>query len=64
MSLIDNGAHWRARAEESRSTADCMIDAGCAGILRSIADDYDRIARWCEGMVASGPAQPSRSSGA
>ncbi len=64
MSLIDNSTYWRARAEETRITADCMIDAGCARLLRSIADDYDRIARWCEGAASSGPLQPSGSSGA
>jgi hypothetical protein len=58
MSLIDNSAYWRARAEESRITADCMTDAGCARILRGIADDYDRIAQWCEEEPAPGSSQP------
>jgi hypothetical protein len=58
MSLIDNSAYWHARAEESRISADCMIDAGCARILRGIAEDYDRIARWCEDGLASGAMQP------
>lgn len=57
MNLIDNGAYWRARAEESRISADCMIDAGCARILRGIADDYDRIALWCEERLAGCPAR-------
>jgi hypothetical protein len=59
MSLIDNSTYWRARAEESRITADCMIDADCARILRNIADDYDRIAGWCDQRSATGPSQPS-----
>jgi hypothetical protein len=44
MSLIDNGEHWRARANESRITADCMFDPGCRHILLGIAADYGRLA--------------------
>jgi hypothetical protein len=44
MSLIDDSAYWRARANESRITADCMVDAGCRHILLGIAADYGRLA--------------------
>jgi hypothetical protein len=57
MNLMNSSAYWHARAEESRITADCMIDVGCARILRGIADDYDRIARWCDEWLAPGAAQ-------
>src|ERR1019366_7460034 len=40
MSLIDDSSYWRARAEEARITADCMIDANCSSIMRRIAGDY------------------------
>jgi len=54
MHLVDSSVYWHARAKESRISADCMIDAGCARILRGIADDYDRIARWCEAQLVPG----------
>jgi hypothetical protein len=53
MSLIDDSAYWRARANEARITADCMLDAGCRTIMLGIARDYERIMQWFEAQSAS-----------
>jgi hypothetical protein len=63
--LMDNPAHWRARAEESRVLADQMNDPESKRTMLGIADGYDRMAeRAEERMVVSGtvaalvPEQP------
>jgi hypothetical protein len=58
MSLIDGRVRWRARAEESKITADRMTDAGCVCILRSSVGDGDRIVRRCGNRFASRCSQP------
>ena len=35
---------WHARAEECRALADCFRDPTCRGQLRSLAQNYDRMA--------------------
>ena len=44
ISLIDNPAHWIARAEEVRAVADDMQDPESKRMLLKIAEDYDTIA--------------------
>jgi hypothetical protein len=41
-------AHWRFRAEESRTIADQMIHEEARTIMRRIAMDYDRLAKLAE----------------
>jgi hypothetical protein len=68
MSLIDDGRYWRARADESRIAADCMVDACCRQILLGIAADYDRLAGrieeqdvWSVGLTPTPATSRSRS---
>jgi hypothetical protein len=45
-------AHWRFRAEESRTIADQMIHEEARTIMRRIAIDYDRLAKLAEVQLA------------
>ena len=38
-------AHWRFRAEETRTVADQMTHEESRTIMRRIANDYDRLAK-------------------
>ena len=44
MNLIDNADHWRARANEFRIAAECILDFGCQYIMLGIAAGYGRLA--------------------
>jgi hypothetical protein len=48
MSLLDNGAYWRARSNEARITADCVTETKYRRIMLDIAAGYDQIAGWIE----------------
>ena len=41
-------AHWRFRAEETRTVADQMTHEESRAIMRRIALDYDRLAKLAE----------------
>ncbi|HTB43776.1 MAG TPA: hypothetical protein VK741_09140 [Acetobacteraceae bacterium] len=58
MSLIDNGEHWRARANESRIAAECMLDPGCQYIMLGIAAGYGRLADRIEALDVRGFRPP------
>jgi hypothetical protein len=40
--------HWRFRAEEARTVADQMTHEDARTIMRRIANDYDRLAKFAE----------------
>ena len=44
--------HWRFRAEEARTVADQMTHEGSRTIMRRIANDYDRLAKFAEEQLA------------
>ena len=41
---VNDEKHWRGRAAEMRTLADWMRNEETAGIMRGIADDYDKLA--------------------
>ena len=45
-------AHWRFRAEETRTVADQMTHEESRTIMRRIANDYDRLAKLAEEQLA------------
>ena len=45
-------AHWRFRAEETRTVADQMTHEESRTIMRRIALDYDRLAKLAEEQLA------------
>jgi hypothetical protein len=57
-------AHWNLRAEEMRSLAEEAHDPEVAAMMRGIAVDYERLARWAkesEGLgIDLAPAVASR----
>ena len=53
-------AHWRFRAEESRTIADQMIHEEARTIMRHIAMDYDRLAKLAEVQLADQQAMIGR----
>ena len=48
LSVPDNPQYWRNRAEEAWSIAAEIRDAHCKAVMVSIAQGYERIARWLE----------------
>ena len=46
--FILDPAHWRFRAEETRTIADQMTHEDARTIMRRIANDYDRLAKVAE----------------
>jgi len=50
--IINNGSHWRMRAEEMRTLADDAIDATAKAMMLRIAADYDRLAKHADDRVA------------
>jgi hypothetical protein len=51
--LIDDPAHWRQRATESRQMADQSRDPVGKKILLEIADAYEQLATLAEAKLAS-----------
>jgi hypothetical protein len=47
-STINSAAHWRMRGEEIRTVAEDARDATAKAIMRRIAVDYERLAKWAE----------------
>jgi hypothetical protein len=50
-------AHWRFRAEESRTIADQMVHEEARTIMRRIAMDYDRLAKLAEVQLIQGTTE-------
>jgi hypothetical protein len=53
VSILDNPAHWRARAEESRALAEELHEPEARRLMLQVAESYDRLAnnadkRWAE----------------
>jgi hypothetical protein len=44
-------SYWRARAEETRATADTFSDPESRGIMLDIADGYDSVADVAERLL-------------
>lgn len=51
--LLDNPAHWRARAEEVRTIADQLDDPKAREMMLKIADTYEKLARNAEARTRS-----------
>jgi hypothetical protein len=45
--------HWRFRAEEARTVADQMTHEEARTIMRRIANDYDRFAKFADEQLAA-----------
>jgi hypothetical protein len=45
--------HWHFRAEEARTVADQMTHEDARTIMRRIANDYDRLAKFAEEQLAA-----------
>jgi hypothetical protein len=45
--------HWHFRAEEARTVADQMTHEDARMIMRRIANDYDRLAKFAEEQLAA-----------
>jgi len=50
--FILDATHWRFRAEEPRTVADQMTHEEARTIMRRIANDYDRLAKFAEEQLA------------
>ena len=46
-------AQWRFRAEEARTVADQMTHEEARTIMRRIANDYDRLAKFADEQLAA-----------
>ena len=46
--LIDNGAYWRSRAEETRVISESMTEPKTIEALRKIAEDYEILGRMAD----------------
>jgi len=44
--------HWRFRAEEARTVADQMTHEEARMVMRRIANDYDRLAKFADEQLA------------
>jgi hypothetical protein len=47
-SILDNAAHWRARAEESRRLAEQLYDTTSRRMMLQVAESYERLAEHAE----------------
>jgi hypothetical protein len=54
MSLLDDPAHWRARAEEMRRLAS-TADPGTKALLEVVAQSYDELADRAEKRLGAKP---------
>ena len=45
-SFIDDAEYWRKRAEEARTISEQMTDAHTKALMLSVAESYERIAKW------------------
>ena len=52
-------AHWRFRAEETRTVADQMTHEESRAIMRRIAMDYDRLAKLAEVQLLDQERRPT-----
>jgi len=55
---INNGQHWRSRAEEMRVVAEDLRDPETRAAALRIAHDYDRLAERAEERSKRAPEQP------
>ena len=51
---LNDPAHWRRRAAETRSIADRLDDAAARQAMLEIADQYERIAAMAERRAVAG----------
>jgi hypothetical protein len=54
MPLLDDPAHWRARADEMRLLAD-TADPGTEALLEVVAQSYDELADRAEKRLGAKP---------
>ena len=59
MSLLDDPAHWRARAEEMRRLA-LTADPGTKALLEVVAQSYDELADRSEKRLGAKPGKTQR----
>ena len=50
--FIWDPGHWRFRAVQARTVADQMTHEAARTIMRRIANDYDRLAKFAEEQLA------------
>jgi hypothetical protein len=61
--ILDNAAHWRARAEESRVIAEQLQDPESRRMMLNVADSYERLVEHAERRAAEkdhAPLAPDR----
>jgi C4-dicarboxylate-specific signal transduction histidine kinase len=46
--LIRSAAYWRQRAEQARTKAEQMVDDEARGLLKEIADRYEKLPKITE----------------
>lgn len=51
--MVLTAEEWRERAAESRSIAERMSDPSAREMMRRIAGDYERFAKWAEATEAA-----------
>jgi hypothetical protein len=51
---INDPKHWRARAAEMHALAETMKDAETIGVMRRLADDYEKLANRAEARSNGG----------
>jgi len=54
-SYINDAAHWRQRAEETRALANDMKDEKLKQTMLRIAEDYARLTHWAEARIMRRP---------
>jgi hypothetical protein len=52
MAILDDPAHWRARAEESRVLAEQLSDRDSRRMMLGVAESYERLAQHAERRIA------------
>ena len=53
-SLLQDAEFWRARAEQTRSLVQGIVDLKASAILLRVAAEYDRLAKYAEDLVQRG----------